>query len=454
MHILKVGLNHKTAPVEIREKVSFQQAELEMALRTLRNTKSILECVIVSTCNRTEIYAVADQLHTGRYYIKSFLAEWFTLDKDLLTPYLNIQECEDAIEHLFKVSCGLDSMVLGETQILGQVRTSFFAAQEAGTTGTVFNELFKKAITLAKRAHSETDIGENAVSVSYAAVELAKKIFDGLEKKNVLILGAGKMGELTAKHLWSNGAEEITVLNRTYEKAKELAERFKGKAYTMDELEASLLKADIVISSTGSQEYVLSKSNVSPVLKKRKGKPLFMVDIAVPRDLSPDLQDLESVFLYDIDDLEGIVEANMAERQQEAAKIKVLIEEELLAFLNWINTLGVVPIITALRKKALMIQGETMKSIERKMPDLTDRERKVLSKHTKSIVNQLLRDPITRVKELAAEPNAQQNLDLFTELFGIEEELDRVLEEERLAREQGVPEKEKSFSPAANPATQ
>ncbi|WP_221566306.1 glutamyl-tRNA reductase [Alkalihalobacillus sp. TS-13] len=454
MHILKVGLNHKTAPVEIREKVSFQPGELELALQSLRKTKSILECVIVSTCNRTEIYAVADQLHTGRYYIKAFLANWFSLDKELLKPYLQIQEREDAIEHLFKVVCGLDSMILGETQILGQVRSSFFTAQEIGTTGTVFNELFKKAITLAKRSHSETEIGENAVSVSYAAVELAKKIFDGLEGKNVLIIGAGKMGELTARHLCSNGVDEITVLNRTYAKAQEVAARFNGQASTMDELESSLQKADIVISSTGSTEFVLSKANVSPVLKKRKGKPLFMMDIAVPRDLSPDLHDLESVFLYDIDDLEGIVEANLAERQEEAAKIKVLIEEELLAFLTWINTLGVVPVITALRQKALSIQAETMKSIERKMPDLTDRERKVLSKHTKSIINQLLRDPITKVKELAAEPDSNEYLELFTQLFGIEEELENVLKEERLAREQKSTEvgSEKSFQNVSNPA--
>ncbi|WP_408007108.1 glutamyl-tRNA reductase [Pseudalkalibacillus sp. A8] len=455
MHILKVGLNHKTAPVEIREKVSFQPGEMELALQSLRNTKSILECVIVSTCNRTEIYAVADQLHTGRYYIKSFLANWFSLDKDLLNPYLQIREREDAIEHLFKVVCGLDSMILGETQILGQVRSSFFTAQQIGTTGTVFNELFKKAITLAKRSHSETEIGENAVSVSYAAVELAKKIFDGLEGKNVLIIGAGKMGELTAKHLCSNGVDQITVLNRTYSKAQEVAARFNGQASTMEELESSLKKADIVISSTGSTEFVLSKANVAPVLKKRKGRPLFMMDIAVPRDLSPDLQDLEGVFLYDIDDLEGIVEANLAERQEEAAKIRVLIEEELLAFLNWINTLGVVPVITALRQKALSIQAETMKSIERKMPDLTDRERKVLSKHTKSIINQLLRDPITRVKELAAEPDSNKQLELFTQLFGIEEELEHVLKEERLAREQKLPEAEgeKSFQTISNPAT-
>ncbi|WP_257346367.1 glutamyl-tRNA reductase [Pseudalkalibacillus decolorationis] len=455
MHIIKVGLNHKTAPVEIREKVSFQPEELEAALIKLRQTKSILECVIVSTCNRTEIYAVADQLHTGRYYIKAFLAEWFSLEKDLLTPYLTIQEREDAVEHLFKVACGLDSMILGETQILGQVRSSFFKAQQMTTTGTVFNELFKKAITLAKRSHSETDIGENAVSVSYAAVELAKKIFGGLKGKRVLILGAGKMGELTARHLHSNGVENITVLNRTFTKAQELADRFGGQAGSMDDLNQSLQKADIVISSTGSNDYVMTKSSVAPVLRKRNGKPLFMVDIAVPRDLSPDLQDLESVFLYDIDDLEGIVEANLAEREKEAVKIRVLIEEELLDFLNWVNTLGVVPLITALRQKALSIQSETMTSIERKMPELSDRERKMLSKHTKSIVNQLLRDPITRVKELAAEPNAEKNLDLFIQLFGINEEVERVLDAERRVKSAQTDEiaKEETYTPDTSPVT-
>lgn len=459
MHILKVGLNHKTAPVEIREKVSFQPEELEKALTQLRQTKSILECVIVSTCNRTEIYAVADQLHTGRYYIKAFLAEWFSLDKDSLAPYLAIHEREDAIEHLFKVASGLDSMILGETQILGQIRTSFFTAQKMDTTGTVFNELFKKAITLAKRSHSETDIGENAVSVSYAAVELAKKIFGGLERKRVLILGAGKMGELTAKHLHSNGVEQITVMNRTYEKAAELATRFDGQAKSMEELETALQTTDIVISSTGSNDYVMTKSSVAPVLKKRNGKPLFMVDIAVPRDLSPDLQDLESVFLYDIDDLEGIVEANLAEREKEAAKIRTFIDEEVLEFLNWLNTLGVVPLITALRQKALTIQSETMTSIERKLPDLSDRERKVLSKHTKSIVNQLLRDPVTRVKELAAEPNADENLELFIQLFGIEEEVAQVLDRERRVQSARKTESEAETAEdgqidrAASPAT-
>ncbi|KSU83753.1 glutamyl-tRNA reductase [Fictibacillus enclensis] len=423
MHILVVGLNYKTAPVEIREKVSFQPTELAEAHKALRARKSILECTIVSTCNRTEVYAVVDQLHTGRYYMKSFLAEWFSIETNDLNPFLFIREEEISVEHLFRVAAGLDSMVLGETQILGQVRDSFLLAQQEGTTGTIFNHLFKQAITLAKRSHSETEIGENAVSVSYAAVELAKKIFGGLEKKDILIVGAGKMGELTAKHLHSNGVASVHVVNRTYEKALELAGRFNGTAHPMEELGSVLNIADIVITSTGSESYVITKEMVQSLLKQRKGRPLFMVDIAVPRDLDPGLNELESVFLYDIDDLEGIVEANLAERKKEAEKIEIMIEGEIVAFQSWVNMLGVVPVITALREKALAVQAETMQSIERKMPHLSDREKKVLSKHTKSIVNQLLRDPIVRIKEQAGEPGADQALEFFTKIFALEEEV-------------------------------
>lgn len=425
MHILVVGLNYKTAPVEIREKVSFQPAELSDAISTLRKQKSILECVIVSTCNRTEIYAVADQLHTGRYYIKSFLADWFSIDKEELSPFLSIRDGEAAVEHLFRVAAGLDSMVIGETQILGQVRDGFLESQKLDATGTIFNKLMKQAITFAKKCHSETDIGENAVSVSYAAVELAKKIFGGLQNKTILIVGAGKMGELTAKHLHASGGNEVLVINRTFEKAKEVAKKFHGTAQPFESLESLLVKADIVISSTGASDFVITKEMAAPAVKKRKGLPLFMVDIAVPRDLDPALHDLDSVFLYDIDDLEGIVESNLAERMKEAEKIEIMIEAEIVAFQSWISMLGVVPLISALREKALNIQAETMQSIERKLPDLTERERKILSKHTKSIVNQLLRDPVTRAKEMAGQPGADEQLQLFTEIFGLEEYLDK-----------------------------
>ncbi len=421
MHIIVVGINHKTAPVEIRERLTFNPSQLGEAMRILKDKKSILENVIISTCNRTEIYAVVDQLHTGRYYIKEFLAEWFQLEQAEFTPFLFVYEQDGALEHLFKVTCGLDSLVLGETQILGQVRTSFLQAQEDLTIGTVFNQLFKQALTLAKRAHSETDIGANAVSVSYAAVELAKKIFGTIENKHVLILGAGKMGELAIQNLHGSGASKVTVMNRTFEKAEQLATRFSGKARSMNELESALIEADILISSTGANNFVITKQMMEGIVKKRRGKSLFMVDIAVPRDLDPELSELESVFLYDIDDLEGIVEANLQERKKAAETILLMMEAEIVEFKQWLNMLGVVPVISALREKALSIQAETMKSLERKLPDLSDHDMKVLNKHTKSIINQMLKDPILQAKELAGCKGSEEALDLFVKIFNIEE---------------------------------
>ncbi len=422
MHILVVSVNYRTAPVEFREKLTFQAAELEQAMTTLQNQKSVLENVIVSTCNRTEIYAVVDQLHTGRYYIKKFLADWFQLEIEEVAPYLTIFEQDGAIDHLFRVTCGLDSMVVGETQILGQIKDSFLEAQQVKATGTIFNELFKQVVTLAKRAHSETTIGESAMSVSYAAVELGKKIFGELTDCHVLILGAGKMGELALQNLYGSGARKVTVMNRTFTKAEVMAEKYMGHAKPLSELQCALLEADILISSTGASEYVITKEMMTKVEKIRSGRPLFMVDIAVPRDIDPAIDELEGSFLYDIDDLQGVVEANRAERLKEAEKIQFMIEEEIVLFKTWLSTLGVVPLIAALRDKALAIQSETMESLERKIPNLSDRERKVISKHTKSIINQLLKDPILVAKEIAAEEGADEKLALFAKIFDLEME--------------------------------
>lgn len=432
MHTIVVGLNYKTAPVEIRERLSFIESTLPNAMEALQQQKSILENIIVSTCNRTEIYAVVDQLHTGRHYIKQFLADWFDLSMDAFAPYLFIHENEAAFTHLFRVTAGIDSMVLGETQILGQVRASFLNAQTIGTTGTVFNHMFKQAVTFAKRSHTETAIGENAVSVSYAAVELAKKIFGSLKRKHVAILGAGKMGELAIQNLQGSGVGKITVINRTLEKAELLAEKFEGQAKSLQELQCSMLEADILITSTGAKDYVIDYELMQFVERLRKGKPLFMVDIAVPRDIDPRVGDLENVFLYDIDDMQGIVEANLAERERAASQIEVMIESELVDFENWLATLGVVPVISALRKKANHIQEQTMASIENKMPELTERERKILNKHTKSIINQLLKDPILQVKEIANEKKANEQLRLFQQIFNLEE----AVKEEKQAMEQ------------------
>lgn len=432
MHTLVVGLNYRTAPVEIREKLSFIESELAQAMAALKKEKSILEDVIVSTCNRTEIYAVVDQLHTGRYYIKRFLSNWFNIPIEEFEQYLYIRESEESLEHLFRVTAGIDSMILGETQILGQVKKSFLEAQEIGATGTIFNRLFKQAITFAKKAHKETTINENAVSVSYAAVELAKKIFGSLKHKHVTILGAGKMGELAMENLYGNGVGKVTVLNRTFEKAVSLAEKFHGQAKSIKELQCTLLDTDILISSTGSPQYVIDYELMQFVESLRKGKPLFLVDIAVPRDIDPKVGDLPNVFLYDIDDLQGIVEANLAERKQAAQQIERMIEQEIDEFKDWIATLGVVPIIAALRKKADMIQQETMKSIENKMPNLTERERKILNKHTKSIINQLLKEPILQAKEIANSPKANQNLQLYQQIFGIEETVQEEVRNQQL----------------------
>ena len=421
MHIVAVGLNYKSAPVEIREKLSFNEAELALAMKALKNKKSILENVIISTCNRTEIYAVADQLHTSRYYIKEFLSEWFGIDKGEFSKYLFFYEGDGAIEHLFQVTCGLNSMVLGETQILGQVRSSYMLAQNNHTIGTVSNHLFKQALTLAKKAHAETEINTNAVSVSYAAVELAKKIFGSLKGKNVLILGAGKMGELAIQNLHSNGADQITVINRTFEKAVDLAERYNGNPKKLQELQCALVEADILITSTGAKDFVVTKDMMAFVHNMRKGRPIFMVDIAVPRDLDPAIADLENVFLYDIDDLENIVQANLAERKTAAEKIDLMIDSEVVEFNQWLNMLGVVPVMSALREKALGIQGDTMVSLQRKLPHLSERDIKVLNKHTKSIINQMLKDPILYAKELADEPNTKEALNNFVKIFHLGE---------------------------------
>ena len=423
MHTIVVGVNYRTAPVEIREKLSFVETELPNAMQALQDQKSILENVIVSTCNRTEIYATVDQLHTGKYYVKQFLANWFDIPLEDISRYLFIHEDDQANNHLFQVTAGVDSMVLGETQILGQVKKSFLNGQENGTTGTIFNQLFKQAVTFAKRAHAETAIGENAVSVSYAAVELGKKIFGSLNNKHVVIVGAGKMGELAIQNLYGSGAGKVTVFNRTFEKAEALANKFDGTAKPMDELQCALLEADILISSTGATDYVIDYELMEFVERLRKGKPLFMVDIAVPRDLDPKIGDLANVFLYDIDDLQGIVEANLAERERAANEIKSMIQTEIEQFNEWVSTLGVVPIISALRQKANRIQSETMASIENKMPNLTDRERKVLSKHTKSIINQLLKEPILQAKEISTSKNSKEQLQLFQQIFGIEEDV-------------------------------
>ncbi|MCZ8513324.1 glutamyl-tRNA reductase [Paenibacillus filicis] len=436
MHIVVAGLNYRTAPVSIREKFAFAEGDLPQALQELKVTKSVMECVIVGTCNRTELYVAVDRENLCTHYLREFFENWFGIPREQFNKHLYIYENEQAMKHLFRVTSGLDSMVIGETQILGQVRDAFLLAQQQKTTGVLFNQLFKQAVTMAKRAHTETGIGENPVSVSYAAVELGKRIFGSYDQKKVLIIGAGKMSELTVKHLYANGADEVVVVNRSLGRAQELADKFHGVASTMDKLLGHLESADIVISSTGAAGFVLTAEQVSGVLQKRRSRPLFMIDIAVPRDLDPRLGEMPNVFLYDIDNLQSLVNSHLEERRKAAVQIEEGIVAEIAAYNQWTRTLGVSPVIQALQSKSSSIHEETMDSLMKKLPDLDERELKVIHKLTKSMMNQLLRDPIVRIKEMAAERHGDEALDLFTEIFALEERLAALKQAEAAARQQ------------------
>ncbi|MBI5974201.1 glutamyl-tRNA reductase [Staphylococcus canis] len=424
MYILAVSVNHKTADVALREKLSFNEQNMLNVHESLFETKSILENVILSTCNRTEIYAVVDQIHTGRYYIQRFLARQFNFEVDDIKAISEVKVEDAAVEHLFKVTSGLDSIVLGETQILGQIRDAFFTAQEAHTTGTIFNELFKQAITFSKKAHHESDIADNAISVSYAAVELAKKMYGKLQKKRALVIGAGEMGERAIQNLKGAGVTQITLMNRTHSKAEALAETYEIDAAPMSQLADALTEADIVISSTSSNTFVITKEMLEMCDSMNGAHQKVLIDIAVPRDIEP-IETMDSnLFIYDVDDLKGLVDANIRERRRAADQISGQIPAQITKHNEWVQMLGVVPVIRALREKAMNIQQDTMESVDRKLPHLTERERKVISKHTKSIINQMLKDPIKMAKEISTENDSEYKLSLFQEIFNLEVEED------------------------------
>lgn len=417
-----MGLNHTTASVELREKIAISQETLQEALQDLRGMKSILECVIVSTCNRTEVYVVCDQLHTGEYYVKTFLEEWTREQREQFTQHLYIKKNMEAVLHLFHVVCGLDSLILGETQILGQMRNAFLFAQSSGTTGTIFNRLFRQSITLGKYVHAHTRIGKKTVSISYAAVELAKKEFCDLQNKTVLLIGAGKMGELGIKHFLSHAPKRLLIMNRTYYRAQALGEKYGIEARSTSELSESLMEADIVLCCTSSPFPILTEPLVSSVASQKKD-PLLLIDIAVPRNIEANVQKLERVSLYNVDHLSDVIDRNKQLRQNEVHKIHVRILKEQAEFQEWLHSLGVLPLICALREKATSIQEQTMARIERKLPDLTDQQRRVIWKQTKSIVNQLLKEPIVRIKELAATAEKAEAIDMFIHLHALEEQL-------------------------------
>jgi glutamyl-tRNA reductase len=421
VHLLTIGLSHKTAPVEIREKLSFPRDEIEDALRELLSTVNVSEAVIISTCNRTEIYAVVQDLEGGKKEIVDFLCRNRGVRKNRLLPYLYSIEDRGVVHHLFEVACSLDSMVLGEAQILGQVKEAYDLAFEANATKAIFNRLFRTSFSVGKRVRTETAISESAVSVSYAAVQLAKTVFEELEGREVMIIGAGEMGELTVRHLLSAGVRKVLVTNRTFKRAEELAREFGGEAIPFERRIEGLIKADIVISSTGAPSYILEKEEMAEAMKARRNRPIFLIDIAVPRDIHPEIGKMYNVFLYDIDDLEKVVEANRKEREKEAQKAQKIIEEEVEGFLDWLCTLEVVPTLKSLRSWAEEIKKAEVDEVLKKLSHLSEGEKNLIQALAHGLVNKILHDPTVKLKECAKKKDGYNYVEALRFLFSLEE---------------------------------
>jgi glutamyl-tRNA reductase len=420
MHLTLVGLSHKTAPIEIREKLTFPAHRQADALSDLTCSDQVAEAVILSTCNRTEVYAVTSGGQDGIDAVVDFLCEHHDLERAALSPYLYVSQGDSVVRHLFRVVASLDSMVLGEAQILGQVKEAYDHSFCNGGSGRVFNKLFRQSFEVGKRVRNETAIGESAVSISYAAVELARKVFDTLAGRTILVLGAGKMSELTAKHLVSQGVHSVLVANRTYERAVELAERFEGEAIRYDDLFERMRDADIVISSTAATHYVVRRTDVAEVMKRRSGRPLFLIDIAVPRDIEPSVNDVRGVFLYDIDDLSGVVSSNLEERMREAKLAEVIIEDELRTFERWLESMEVVPTIAAIRAKAETMRAEELEKALRRLDGLSEKEIATVEALSQSIVNKMLHGPTARLKNAAAEKDGYEVVDTARHLWGLD----------------------------------
>jgi glutamyl-tRNA reductase len=398
-----IGLNHKTADIEVRERLAFNGPKLEEGLKGLSSLPGIKEAFIISTCNRVEIYLhstiTSPPKDTVSTQVIRFLSEFHSIPEEPLKKSLYILNDTEAIKHLFRVASSLDSMVIGEPQILGQVKEAFEFALGQKTTGPIINTLVKKAISAAKRVRTETRIAENAVSISYAAVELAKKIFEDLSTKTFMLLGAGEMAELAARHLISNGVRSVTVANRTYERGCELAREFNGRAIRFEDFPKELIHTDIVICSTGAPNYVVTKADMQEVLKERKQKPVFLIDISVPRNIDPAINELDNVYLYDIDDLQGVVDSNILERKKEAEKAEKIIDEEVEKFQKWLSSLDSVPTIIALRKKAEDIKEAELRDFFNKFPDIDEKKKKAVIQLASTIVNKLLHPPTAALKE-------------------------------------------------------
>lgn len=427
MPIVATGLSHRTAPVAIRDGVAVLPKAVEAVLHALKDIPIVSECALLSTCNRTEIYMVTHDVDSAIEQVWQIVGRESGIPAEELQAHLFGHTESDAVRHLFEVASGLDSMVMGEPQIAGQVKDAGAYALSAGSSKTVLNRLFRAATEASKRARTETEIGTGAVSVSFAAVELAKKILGDLEGQRALVLGAGEMSELTARHLIENGVKSLTVASRTLARAEDLAERIQGRAVAWDVAMANLEEADVIISSTSAEVYVLEREAVASAMHRRKNRSMFLIDIAMPRDIDPEIGKLYNVFLYDLDDLESVVGANLEKRKIEAAKVASILDEEVQSFVAWINSLDVVPAIVALRQHfQSFIAGELDHA---RLDDLSEEQREQVAYMLRRYMNKLLHKPVTRLKEAAEAEDGMGYVDALSYLFELS--LEQQTEENR-----------------------
>ncbi len=399
MRLLVTGLNHKTAPIEIREKVAFDGPKLEEGLKGLLKGQEIEGAVILSTCNRVELYLQTTNIEGAKRYVVDFLSEFHKVKLPELEKSLYMFFDEEAVRHVFRVASSLDSMVVGEPQILGQVKDAFEFALQRKYTSVLLNKLFKKAISVAKRIRTETRIAENAVSISYAAVELAKKIFTDLSEKTFMLLGAGEMAELAVRHLINNGVKDVAVANRTYERGVELANQFCGRAVKFEQFKEELVYTDIIICSTGAPTYILYKNEMQSIMKKRKHKPVFIIDISVPRNIDPEINRIDNVYLYDVDDLQSVVDTNILERKKEAEKAERIVDEEVEKFMKWMESLDAVPTIVALRNFAERIKNAELERLMNRIGEIDERQRRLIETTINAVVNKILHPPTIALKD-------------------------------------------------------
>jgi glutamyl-tRNA reductase len=417
MQLILVGTSYQRAPVELRELLAYDPALRREALGRLAAEGA--EAAVLSTCNRTEVYGVSAEPAELEERIYGELAGLSGLSHTELAPALYSVSDEAAAVHLFRVAAGLDSMVPGEAQILGQVREAYEAARETATTGATLHRLFRQALRVGKRVRTETAIGENPASVSSAAAQLAERVFEDLAGRRILLLGAGKTADLTAANLISRGVGEIVVANRSPERAEALARRFGGRAVGLDRVEAELVRADVVVASTSSQGFVLSAAQVERAVKERRGRPIFFIDIAVPRDVDPAVIELEGCYLYDIDDLERVVAESVAGRREEAVRAEAIVSEEADSFRAWQLSLDVVPAISSLRARAESIRREELERAQGRLASLSPSQRRAVEALTSQIVAKLLHQPTVRMKEAAAGAEGVLYADAVRHLFGL-----------------------------------